>query len=99
MEHDKFGALKRVDVRTLWPHEALDFTPWLARNLGALAEVLGMDLELTAQESDVGPGFVVVNRVSESVIPPYGRGPGLRLAFDVSDLPECRGTLRGFMRF
>lgn len=25
-----------VDVRTVWPHEALDFTPWLAGNLDLL---------------------------------------------------------------
>ena len=24
---------QRVDVRAVWPHEALDFTPWLAQNL------------------------------------------------------------------
>jgi len=50
-----FGNLARVDLRTLWPHEALDFTPWLAQNLTLLGEALGMDLELTMQESPVGP--------------------------------------------
>lgn len=50
-----FGVLKRVDLRKLWPHEALDFTPWLAQNLPLLGESLGMDLEHTMQESPVGP--------------------------------------------
>lgn len=50
-----FGNLARVDLRTLWPHEALDFTPWLAQNLTLLGEALGMDLELIMQESPVGP--------------------------------------------
>lgn len=50
----KFGTLQRVDLRLLWPHEALDFTPWLAKNLSLLGDTLGLDLELRLQESPVG---------------------------------------------
>ncbi len=51
------GRLERVDLRDIWLSEASDFTPWLARseNLVVLAETLGLDLELEAQERRVGP--------------------------------------------
>lgn len=50
------GELKRVDLRTIWPNEAIHFTPWLAENLDKLSEALGLDLEFREQEADVG-GF------------------------------------------
>src|SRR6266571_2733556 len=53
-EQANLGALKRLDVRNIWPNEAKDFTPWLAQNLSALGEVLGMDLELLGKEQAVG---------------------------------------------
>lgn len=43
------GSLEPVDLRTIWPDEARDFTPWLAReeNLRRLSEapnpLLGLD--------------------------------------------------------
>jgi hypothetical protein len=51
------GKLERVDLRNVWPTEDRDFTPWLARqdNLELLAETIGMELELEAQEKEVGP--------------------------------------------
>lgn len=48
------GDLKPVDVRELWPSEARDFTPWLAANIDRLGEALGMDLEVTAREAEIG---------------------------------------------
>lgn len=50
----ELGKLELVDPRTVWAHEAYDFTPWLLSNADALAEVLGVDLELTANEHPVG---------------------------------------------
>lgn len=52
-----WGRLRRVELRDIWLSEAVDFTPWLARedNLALLGETLGIDLELEAQEKPVGP--------------------------------------------
>ncbi|MEI6291931.1 MAG: DUF4268 domain-containing protein, partial [Chloroflexota bacterium] len=46
--------LKKVNIREIWPHEAQNFTPWLAENIGSLSEAVGMDLELIQQEANVG---------------------------------------------
>ena len=48
------GTIERVDLREVWPHEAQDFTPWLADNLDSLGEALGLDLELRTAEAAVG---------------------------------------------
>ena len=48
------GTIEQVDLREVWPHEAQDFTPWLAENLDKLGEALGLDLELQSAEAAVG---------------------------------------------
>ena len=47
-----------MNVRNIWNHEALDFTPWLAKNLDLLGEALGIDLELVQQESQTGDFYL-----------------------------------------
>ena len=49
------GGIENLEVRSKWPNEALDFTPWLAENLNLLGEELGIRLELVQQEKAVGP--------------------------------------------
>ena len=46
----KFGQLKDMDIRDVWPYEANNFTPWLAENLSHLAEAIGIPLELEGTE-------------------------------------------------
>ncbi|HEY3312360.1 MAG TPA: DUF4268 domain-containing protein [Anaerolineales bacterium] len=49
--------LEKVDLRRVWTSESRDFTPWLSQesNLAILGEVLDLDLELEAQEKNIGP--------------------------------------------
>jgi len=49
------GKLRKVKLRDVWEHEAKDFTPWLAANADVLGEVLGLEVEFTQSEQQVGP--------------------------------------------
>ena len=44
----QLGSLSRVNLRDVWMHEAMDFTPWLASldNLTVMSDAVGLDLEL-----------------------------------------------------
>lgn len=51
------GKLEEIkDLRDVWPHEALDFTPWLAKeeNIALLADAVGLDITVDEEESPVG---------------------------------------------
>ena len=48
------ATIQRVNLRDVWSHEAEEFTPWLAENIGKLGKTLGMDLEVEAREASVG---------------------------------------------
>src|SRR5262249_55260398 len=56
VEPPRFGVLQRVPASsaTGWTHEAHDFTPWLADNLGLLGQELGLALEVVGREHGVG---------------------------------------------
>lgn len=54
---EKLGKLEKVkDLRSVWKHEANDFTKWLAEeeNLTILGEEIGMDIELISTEAKTG---------------------------------------------
>ena len=51
------GILEEIkDLRTVWPHEAADFTPWLSEddNIALLADAVGIDITVDETESLVG---------------------------------------------
>ena len=52
----EMARLERVDLRSIWQSEPGDFTPWLARdaNIKLLGDTIGIELEVEAQEKDVG---------------------------------------------
>ena len=53
-DFEALGRLAVVAPREVWKHEALDFTPWLLRNVDVLNDLLGMDLVLDRAEHPVG---------------------------------------------
>lgn len=53
----KLGTLKEIkELRRVWPHEALDFTHWLAdeENMTLLADAVGLEITIDETESSVG---------------------------------------------
>ena len=54
MTNIAIGTLEQVPVRSVWPKEAGDFTPWLAENVELMSDALGMELELEGKEVSVG---------------------------------------------
>jgi hypothetical protein len=49
------GKLKEItDLRSIWPHEALNFTPWVAENVELLGDAVGLDITVDETESSVG---------------------------------------------
>ena len=68
------GQLKEIkDLREVWPHEALDFTPWLAeeKNLALLADALPYlrfrveEVQDTSQSPLNGLTFVVTGDLEQ----------------------------------
>ena len=65
----QLGKLEKIeDLRSIWKHEAKDFTPWLAEeeNLSMLSEAIGIDIVLEEQESNVGEFSVDIFAIEES---------------------------------
>ena len=65
----QLGKLEKIeDLRSIWKHEAKDFTPWLANeeNISMLSEAIGIDIVLEEQESSVGEFSVDIFATEES---------------------------------
>lgn len=59
MAKQELGTIKQIkDLRSVWAHEAHDFSKWLAQeeNLATLSDAVGIDIVLEELESPVG-GF------------------------------------------
>lgn len=85
------GKLERVDVRNVWPHEALNFTPWLVKNLDVLSEVVGLQLELVEMEASLpGEGGRVDILAREDAT---GVNVVIENQLGVSDNDHCTGLL------
>ena len=54
---ESLGNLVKVKIRTRWPNEAADFTPWLAleENMSQLGDAIGLELETERTEVAVCP--------------------------------------------
>lgn len=53
----KLNKLEEIrDLRKIWPKEALDFTPWLAKedNIALLSDAIGIDISVNGTEASVG---------------------------------------------
>lgn len=48
------GRLEQVGIEAAWRYEALEFTPWLAKNMDLLSEAVGIPLTLDGTEVTVG---------------------------------------------
>ena len=62
------GKLERVDIRKVWPIESSDFTPWLAKHLDQLGDVLKLDFDpetLTEVRTEVSVGSFSADVVAE----------------------------------
>ena len=56
LNEQRLGRLQRVELRAVWKNEPTEFTPWLAEpeNLQILGETLGLELEPSFVEKEVG---------------------------------------------
>lgn len=65
----EISELLPADARDAWPHEALDFTPWLAENLDRLGKILGISMDLEGTEVAVesfSADILAINNLDES---------------------------------
>ena len=61
------GKIKRVPLRDVWRHEALEFTKWPQDNMDVLNEVVGLSLSNAERERSAGD-FNVDRRKAEGQV-------------------------------
>jgi hypothetical protein len=50
----ELGRLEKVDIRSVWPNEEKDFTPWVEKNIELIANKIDVELEDVSRETRVG---------------------------------------------
>lgn len=63
------GKIKRVPLRDVWKHEALDFTRWLQENIDILSEVIDLNLSNPEREQSAGSFNIDIVAEDESGTP------------------------------
>lgn len=58
--------IKRVPLRTVWKHEAHDFTVWLEENIDVLQEIVGFEIVNPEREQSTGNFSVDIKAEDES---------------------------------
>ena len=88
MNNIEFGRLMDLPLREAWKHEALEFTPWLAKNILHLSEAKSLPLEIVGTE-------VAVESFSADVLVcnPIGDTFFERTASLVPDLERSLGVI------
>lgn len=84
----------KIDIRQAWAREDDDFTPWLAKNINALGEVLG--LRLTAKQTEAPVGDFYLDLLAET---DDGRCVAVENQFNQTDhdhLGKCLTYAAGF---
>ena len=94
----KLGKLEQItDLRSVWKHEAKDFTPWLAKeeNLEIISEAVGIDIVVEEQESNVGDFSVDLFATEEGTLqkkrPSKRSLPSRRIRSAKRSPDRCRG--------
>ena len=64
----ELGKLDEAELRDVWEKEDKHFTPWLAKNLDYISNVVGIDLEYVDEEVQISPD----NRLKADIV---ARGP------------------------
>ena len=81
-------GLEQLDIHTMFKHEALDFTPWLAENLHMLGDAIGLKLEFVQREVPVGPYFLDIKAKAAD----GGAIVAIENQLEVTDMQPSRAT-------
>jgi len=54
MDIEEIGKIEKIPLRSIWKHEAIDFTKWLQNNSDVISEVIGMQINNLDREKSTG---------------------------------------------